>query len=214
MIRFCHHYINPVHVGEILSSICNNKIIFCPQCTADYLVAHCIFLTLLWKQGSQVLSTPLRICMGNQVKMCSWLEINLFFYFLNVLNVDFFSTCTSDISSAASTKLKKWATCTHVDILQVQKVKYDAVSLPDDGWAQRPLDGACKDSAETHCYCRDTNLLVLRQAQLHNLCWNESMRETDYCGSRDRSYLKYVKMDKGRETGCQRTSHITISVLK
>lgn len=82
---------------------------------------------------------------------------------------------------------KKTASCTHVDIFQVQEVKYNAVSLPDDWRAQRPLDCAGKDGAEAHRYCGDTNPLVLRQAQLHNLCWTESIKENYWCGG--------VKMD-------------------
>lgn len=59
---------------------------------------------------------------------------------------------------------KKTTTCTHIDILQVQKVKYDAIPLPDDWWAQRPLDGTGKDSTEAHCYRGVADLLVLCQA--------------------------------------------------
>lgn len=60
--------------------------------------------------------------------------------------------------------------CTHVNILQVQEVKYDAVPLPDDWRAQRTLDGTGKDGTEAHCYRGDTDPLVLCQAQLDNLC--------------------------------------------
>lgn len=62
---------------------------------------------------------------------------------------------------------------THVDVLQVQEVQDDAVPLPDDWWAQRPLDGAREDGAETHRYRRDADPLVLRQAELHDLCGEE-----------------------------------------
>lgn len=62
---------------------------------------------------------------------------------------------------------------THVDILQVQKVQDDAVPLPDDWRAQRPLDGAREDGAKAHRYRRDADQLVLRQAELHDLCDKE-----------------------------------------
>lgn len=62
---------------------------------------------------------------------------------------------------------------THIDILQVQKVQDNAVPFPDDWRAQRPLDGAREDSAETHRYRRNADLLVLRQAELHDLCDEE-----------------------------------------
>ena len=66
--------------------------------------------------------------------------------------------------------MNKPKTYTHVDILQVQEVQDDAVPLPDDWWTQRPLDGTRKDRTKAHCYRRDTDPLVLRQAQLDNLC--------------------------------------------
>lgn len=90
-------------------------------------------------------------------------------------------------NSVTSSMIKKTALCTHIDIFQVQEVKYNAVSLPDDWRAQRPLDCAGKDGAEANRYCGDANLLVLRQAQLHNLCWTESIKENYWCGG--------VKMD-------------------
>lgn len=62
---------------------------------------------------------------------------------------------------------------THIDILQVQEVQDDAVPLPDDWRAQRPLDGASEDGAETHRYRGDADALVLRQAELHDLCDEE-----------------------------------------
>lgn len=62
---------------------------------------------------------------------------------------------------------------THVDILQVQEVQNDAVPFPDDWGAQRPLDGAREDGAETNGYRRDADLLVLCQAELHDLCVEE-----------------------------------------
>lgn len=84
----------------------------------------------------------------------------------------------------------KKTTCTHVDILQVQEVQYDAVPLPDDGWAQCPLDGTGKDGTEAHCYRGDANALVLRQAQLDNLCWNESMKGGDWVAEKRRQSEK------------------------
>ena len=78
-----------------------------------------------------------------------------------------------------STMMKKTTKCTHVDILQVQKVKYDAVPLPDDWRAQRPLDGTRKDGTKSHCYRGDADPLVLCQAQLDNLCQNESTKGND-----------------------------------
>lgn len=62
---------------------------------------------------------------------------------------------------------------THVDVLQVQEVQDDAVPLPDDWRAQRPLDGTCEDGAETHRYRGDADPLLLRQAELHDLCDEE-----------------------------------------
>lgn len=59
---------------------------------------------------------------------------------------------------------------THVDVLKVQEVEDDAVPLPDDWRAQRPLDGAREDGAEAHCYRGDADPLVLCQAELHDLC--------------------------------------------
>lgn len=66
---------------------------------------------------------------------------------------------------------------THIDVLQVQEVQDDAIPLPDDWRAKRPLDGAREDGAETHRYRRDADPLVLRQAELHDLCdgkWREN----------------------------------------
>jgi len=68
---------------------------------------------------------------------------------------------------------------THVDVLQVQEVQHHAVPLPDDGRAQRPLDGAGEDGAEAHRYRGDADRLVLRQAQLDHLCEGERERERE-----------------------------------
>lgn len=81
-----------------------------------------------------------------------------------------FQTCHHLLICCVLGKSSSQRTFTHVDVLQVQEVQYDAVPLPDDGWAQRPLDGAGQDGAEAHGYRGDADPLVLRQAQLHNLC--------------------------------------------
>lgn len=64
---------------------------------------------------------------------------------------------------------------THINVFQIQEVKYDPVPLPYDWRAQRPLDSAGKDGTEAHRYRGDANPLILRQVQLHNLCWDESV---------------------------------------
>lgn len=71
------------------------------------------------------------------------------------------------------------ATCTHIDVLQVQEVKYDAVPLPDDRRTQSPLDGAGEDGAEAHRHRGDADPLLLGQAELHDLCWKEKEQAED-----------------------------------
>lgn len=78
---------------------------------------------------------------------------------------------------------------THVDVLQVQEVEDDAVPLPDDRRAQRPLDGASEDGAEPHRYHGDADPLVLRQAELHDLCgekWRENYERPAVTGRKKR----------------------------
>lgn len=44
---------------------------------------------------------------------------------------------------------------THINILQIQEVKNDAVSFPDDWRPQRALNGTREDCAQAHCYRGD-----------------------------------------------------------
>lgn len=93
------------------------------------------------------------------------------------------------LTNSTDNREEKTATCTHIDILQIQEVQYDAVSLPDDRRAQRPLDSTGKHGTEAHGHSGDADLLVLRQAQLHNLCWNKSKKGDDW-RCRDRTYSR------------------------
>lgn len=92
---------------------------------------------------------------------------------------------------------------THVDVLQVQEVQDDAVPLPDDGRAQRSLDGAGEDGAEAHRYGRGADSLILRQAQLHNFCWFEANQSEQ---------MKEAKWRKTRRTEKQAgfKSHLNV----
>lgn len=86
-------------------------------------------------------------------------------------------------------------TCTHIDVLQVQEVEYDAVPLPDDRRTQGPLDGAGEDGAEAHRHRGDADSLLLGQAELHDFCWKEGGG-----GAGGRLLRKRERLSRGMKT--------------
>lgn len=92
-------------------------------------------------------------------------------------------------------------TCTHIDVLQVQEVEYDAVPLPDDWRTQSPLDGAGEDGAEAHRHRGDADPLLLGQAELHDLCWKEGGRARERLLGRRERLSGGMKMRQVRDEG-------------
>lgn len=95
-------------------------------------------------------------------------------------------------------------TCTHIDVLQIQEVKYDAVPLPNDWRAQSPLDGAGEDGAEAHRHRGDADPLLLGQAELHHLCWKKRGRAREISLGKRERLSGGMKMRQVRDEGNNR----------